>query len=339
VNPDDPLGLIGSPQKKPEPADPLGLITGPKPPTKLAIAKRNAAMPHPEDSEDPEPSYATQALGGLASLARDIPGAEALQAGARSVLRQHPTGKPNRFGFVPTERDQSYGEALSDIRNAEESANPWVRRYNSIAGGTIAALAAPKGPWMNPLGKGGTAAVQGARFGALQGLLSADPASTQDRLLKAGKGGTIAALVAGTVGDLLPRVTRVAAAKSLGTRALQRGQAMSTADDAAYSKALAEGQGQVHPDATAALGDEHLGIKAYADAARESPSLKGADDATILHETYKRLGERQRGLEAQIERAADYKAGPARESAGHCAGEAEAIGRRGQNNAGLSHRG
>jgi hypothetical protein len=293
VNPDDPLGLLAP--AKPRAGDPLDLLTPiSKAPSKLSIARRNATKPHPEDTEEPEASYAQQALGGIAALAHDIPGAEAAQAGARSIFRRQP-----------------YAEALSDIRGAEEAAPTSVRLLNNVTGGTIAALAGPKGPWMSPLGRGGSAAVQGARLGAATGLLSAEPASFEDRLLKAGKGGAIGGTIAGVVGDVLPITARTLAAKSLGTKAVQRSAQMELADEAAYGKAMAEGKGATHPQVTAALNNPTA--RGYADAAREAPSLAGADDATILHETYKRLGERQRGLEAQLENPANYKAGAARE--------------------------
>ena len=54
-------------------------------------------------------------LGGIASIAKDIPGAEAAQAGARSFFRGQP-----------------YAEALGDIRGAEESA-PALARISELA--------------------------------------------------------------------------------------------------------------------------------------------------------------------------------------------------------------
>lgn len=301
MNPeDDPLEQLKALKAKGQAPDPLDALkkiaqpTAPRLPTKLELAKRNASTPHPEDLEDDEPSYAQKALGGVASLAHDIPGAEAAQAGARSLVR-----------------GQSYTEALSDIKGAEAAAPSGVRLYNNAAGATIAALAGPKGTYLNPMGTGGSAAIQGARLGAATGLLSAEPASVEDRLVKAGKGGAVGGAVAGALGDVAPNLLRVISAKSLGANAMARGAEMSAADQAAYGKALAQGKGATHPDVTAALNSP--GIAPYAKAARNSESLQGSDDATILHEVYKRLGERQRGLAAQVERAADYKAGPARE--------------------------
>lgn len=293
----------------------------PKMPTKLAIAKRNAAAPHPEDLQDAEPSYAQKALGGLAAFGKDIPGVEAVQAGARSFFRAKPSGE-SHFGFVPTKSDESYTDALSNIRTGEDAAPKFASKWNSIGGGTIAALAGPKGGFANPLRRAipagikgtqavGSAAAQGARYGAAQGLLSADPMSNEDRLLKAGKSGAVAAAIAGLVGDVIPKGARILKAKPRGETAQLRDTEIANTDAANYNPVLQQAKGASHPQATAAFNNPY--IKPYVDAARESPSLAGADDATILHETYTRLGTRQRALEAQTEHAASHLAGPERE--------------------------
>jgi hypothetical protein len=266
----------------------------PKLPTKLEIAKRNAAMPHPEDLEDPDPTYAQQALGGIAALGSHIPGAEAAQAGMRALVRGQP-----------------YEEALSDIRGAENSANPWVRRYNSLAGGAVAAAAAPRGTFTNPLGTGGSVALQGARFGAAEGLLSADPQSGQDRLLNSGKSAALTAITAKVLGEFLPNTVRALRAKSLGTTALGKTAQMEANDAAAYGKAAAEGVGLTHQQVTAALN--HPTVKPFASEIRNSPVFKGADDATILREAYKLMTEKQQTLAQRVVNSSDYKAGSALE--------------------------
>lgn len=289
MNPDDPLGLITPPKQNS--ADPLGLVTHHNKPK---IGQMGHAIT--TDESEPDPTYGQKVAGGLASFGRDIPGVEAAQAGARSFMQKEP-----------------YSEALSDIRKAEDSAGPLVKNYNSLAGGTVAALAGPKGTFMSPMGKGGSAAVQAARFGAAQGALSADPMSNEDRILKAGRGGAIAGAVGGVIGDTptkVAQVTRVLAGKTPGAAALARRAEISAAD-AAYPAALAQGKGLTHPDVTTALDSPYL--KPYTDAVRASPSNAGADDATILHKTYTRLSTRQRALENLTEHAADYRAGPEQE--------------------------
>lgn len=268
----------------------------PKLPTKLDLAKRNAVMPHPEDMEDPDPTYAQQALGGVASLARNIPGAEAAQAGVRALVRGQP-----------------YTEALSDIRGAENSANPWVRRYNSLAGGAVAAAAAPTGTFTNPLGTGGSIALQGARYGAAEGLLSADPMSGQDRLIHAGKDAAVTAAAGKLLGEFAPNVFRALRARTLGTTALGKATQMEAADALAYGKAAAEGVGLTHPQVTAALS--HPTVAPYANEIRTSPIFKGADDATILREAYKLMTEKQQTLAQRVINSSDYKAGSALEKA------------------------
>lgn len=282
MNPDDPLGL------RTDPADPLGLKKKPQP----KIGQHG--IPISDDTEE-EPGYAQKALGGIAALDRNIPGAEALQAGLRALARRQP-----------------YTEALNDIRGAEGSANKWVRRYNNVAGGAVAAAATPAGPLMNPLGVGGSAALQGARYGAAEGLLEADPVSLKERIRDSGKG-VVTGAIAGKASELLPNIARTMFAKRLGKGAMERTTQMGEEDAVAYGRALAEGKGATDPAVTATFA--RPGIKGYVDAARNSESLAGADDATLLHETYKRLSERQRALQSQVERAADYKAGPAREIA------------------------
>lgn len=89
---------------------------------------------------------AARALGAVASLARDIPGAEAAQAGLRS-LAEH----------------QSYSDALSDIHVAEDAAGP-ASTLARMVGGGLSAAALP-----------GSAPIQGARFGMLHAMLQADP--------------------------------------------------------------------------------------------------------------------------------------------------------------------
>lgn len=111
------------------------------------------------DAKPDEPSYLQQAAGGVAALLRSVPGGEAAQAGVRSVVRGQP-----------------YAQAREDIRDAEATANPWVRNLNSLAGGGIAAAALPGG-----------AVRQGASFGALNALGDSDPTKNlKTRVDKAG---------------------------------------------------------------------------------------------------------------------------------------------------------
>lgn len=150
--------------------DPLEQLKAMKPhfPTKLELAQRNASVPHPEDMEDPKPGIGTKALGVLAALNRDIPGAEAAQAGVRSFIRRQP-----------------YTEALSDIRGAEDGAPFAATLPARLLGGGLAAAAGGRA-----LGLGVKGA--GALYGALSGLGDSAPMSKDDRV-----GNTIAGAAIG----------------------------------------------------------------------------------------------------------------------------------------------
>jgi hypothetical protein len=279
VNPDDPLGLI----TKPTPGDPLGIAGKGPAINKLGLARRIAEAPHPEDFEDAKPaSYTQQALGGVAALAASIPGGEALQATMRAFLRRQP-----------------YEDALSDIRSAEESANPIVRNYNKLAGGAVAAAA-------GGVLKGGSAMARGARFGVASGLLKSE-GGIKDRVASAAKEGAIDAIGGKLLGEMLPNGVRALASKSLGKTSLARDAAIRAVDDVNYGKAATEGAGATHADVTAALDSPD--IKPFADAIRGSSTFKGADDATILRESYKLLSERQGTLSTRIAASNDFKAG------------------------------
>lgn len=128
------------------------------------------------------PSYGAQVAGGISALGADIPGVEALQAGGRVLLR-----------------NQSYPEALEDIRGARES-NP-ASTFNAIAGSIPAAAVMPGGP-----------VAQGAAYGGLLNLLSADadeleqissdPVRGMGARLKQTAGGALTGAAFGKVGDV-----------------------------------------------------------------------------------------------------------------------------------------
>jgi hypothetical protein len=236
------------------------------------------------DDSPEEASYSQKALGGIASLARDIPGVEALQAGARSVVRRQP-----------------YSEALSDIRGAEDAAPSAVRNYNRIAGSLPAIMATPGG-----------AVLQGARFGAVKGLLGAEPATLEERTHDAAREGAIGA-VAGKAGQFLVNTARTGISRTLGKIAERRDAQIAARDAANYGKAASEGVGVSNPAVTAAL--DAPDVKPFADAIRGSSIFKGADDATVLREAYKLMGEKQGTLATRAANSPDFKAGTSLEKA------------------------
>lgn len=224
------------------------------------------------------PIYGTAALGGLAALARGIPGVEALQAGGRSLLRGQP-----------------YTTALADIRGAEGD-NP-ASSVASFAGSIPAAAAMPGSPVMG-----------GAIFGGAQGLLGADPNTMGERVVDTAKGAAAGA-ASGKLGEWLGAAVRGLRGGSLGRKALTRKAAMTEADNAAYGAAATEGAAvtstpQVVVDALTAPD-----IAPYVEAVRGSRAFAGADDATLLREAYKLLSEHQSRLANTMANATDFKAG------------------------------
>lgn len=90
----------------------------------------------------------TSALATAANVSRDIPGVEAAQAGARSLVR-----------------GQSYREALGDIRGATNALPAAIGIPTRMAGGAMAAAVSP----------GSTLARQAMSYGAASGLTEANP--------------------------------------------------------------------------------------------------------------------------------------------------------------------
>lgn len=233
-------------------------------------------------ADETQPSYGQRALGGVAALARDIPGAEAAQAGARALVRRQP-----------------YREALSDIRGAEASAGG-VGRLNGIVGGVVAAAALPGSP-----------AMQGARYGILSALGASDPdADLKQRIDNAAVQGTVGGLT-GKAGDMLLTGGRALLTKPLGAQAIARKEAMTLADKAAYGRAAREGTanaiGPRPPAVQQAFSAKD--IEPYIQAVRESRQFANADDATLIREAYKLMTERQGTLANRVINASDYKAG------------------------------
>lgn len=130
-----------------------------------------------------EPGAIDKVLGVIASTGRDIPGVEAAQAGVRSLVRR-----------------QSYREALSDIRGAEDAAPIAATLPARLAGSALATAVLPGG-----------AAAKGAQFGGLTGALSSDPNSgIESRAIGAGVGAATGALAGRYMGKLADRMAPAA---------------------------------------------------------------------------------------------------------------------------------
>ncbi len=127
------------------------------------------------------PDTGDKVLGVVAALNREIPGAEAAQAGIRSLVR-----------------GGSYQDARNDIRTAEDAAPAWATAPARAAGGAISALAIPGGPML-----------QAARHGLLSGLAQSDPdAGIKQRLDDAAIQGGTEAGMAGVIKGLSSQAGR-----------------------------------------------------------------------------------------------------------------------------------
>lgn len=242
-----------------------------------------------ENERDAEPGTGTQLLGTAASLARDIPGAEAAQAGLAAVVNRKP-----------------YREALRDIHDAEESAGA-AGTIARIAGGGLAAAAIPGGP-----------ALSGARYGVLNGLLQANPdADLKERLHDA----TIEGGVGAAAGAIAPRVVnaiRAARAPSREVVRLASKNAMRAADETAYGIAAREGAANstVHE---AAAPQRLLTVRD--EAGRLRRNLSGVSDEALQKESARlaELNNSEEALHGSVKESAyrsDYEELPRTERLG-----------------------
>lgn len=251
------------------------------------------------------PDYGTQVAGGIAGLARDIPGAEVLQAGARSLVRGQP-----------------YKQSLADIRGAEAD-NP-ATIATRLAGGGAAAAALPALASSSRLASLGPRAAraaqylasspakQGAALGAADALLDANPEhGMETRIGGAVVGGAVGGAV-GKLADLTEAGVRTLMAPSLGKRALARKQATKAADAVLYGASAAEGQGKALGPFTGTL--DAPDVAPYIAEVKNSRQFAGADDATVLREAYKLMGDRQGALKSGMASSERFRASPAFES-------------------------
>lgn len=227
-----------------------------------------------------EPGIGTKVLGTLASLGRDIPFVEPLQAGTRALVR-----------------GESYADALRNIRGVEDAAPGYATWPARIAGGTVAALTLPKIPGI----AAGGATRQAAQYGILKGLGSADPGlDIAGRIHEGAKEGTVSALAAKVLGPIA-MLGRTLAAKTLGTTAQNIDKRITAATVENYGKAAAEGQaaGGTSPAIVSAL--EHPRVKPFVDLVRGGEGSTKSD-ADVAREAYKLMSKQRRGLKSFMER-------------------------------------
>lgn len=138
-----------------------------------------ASKPRSAPDESDGPGVGSKILGSVASLVRDIPGGEAAQAGVRSLIRR-----------------QSYRDALSDIRTAEDAAPTAATLPARVIGGALSSAALPGG-----------AAAKGAQYGALTAALSSDPNSGgESRAIGAGFGAGVGYLGGKYAGKVVGKI-------------------------------------------------------------------------------------------------------------------------------------
>lgn len=243
---------------------------------------RRMARENENDAEAaavPEPTGKLRAFGHSlaatgANLAAGIPGMEAAQAGARSLLRRQP-----------------YGEALGDIRGQTEKIPGALRTAERIAGALPLAGKLPGSP-----------ATSGALLGAADQAFDADPdRGVGERALRTAGGAAVGA-VAGKALDLGTTALRGVKAPSLGKSLLARRSAMRDADKAAYGAAASEGAAAATQPMTRALRDafDSPTVKPFVDMVRTSRKFGSADDATVAREAYKLMSKQQGGLAKRL---------------------------------------
>lgn len=229
----------------------------------------------------------------LANAAQGIPGMEAVQAGARSLVRGQP-----------------YREALSDIRTATEGIPAPLRIAGRLAGGAplagvLPAVSSIKG-----------AAALGAGLGAADAGLAADPdLSLAERAGGAAIGAGLGAAVGGGVAGLAKGVNKgrellrtrqlIKDAPTLGEQAVTSRNALSAMDDANYGQAAAEGAGKEATTVVKAAFDDP-DIAPFVQRIRNARSYAGADDATVGREAYKLMSKQAVGYERKL--AQEYDA-------------------------------
>lgn len=230
----------------------------------LALAEEEKALDTPLN----------RGLAGVTALAKDIPGAEAAQAGVRSLTRGVP-----------------YREALGDVRGSYEAIAPAARIPLRIAGGATAGAALPIA----------SPAKAGAAYGGLLNALSADPdQSLGERTLKTGVGAAVGGAL-GKAGDMVATGVRAKFAKPLGASLDDLTAARTKASAPLYDKALAEGaMAPATPEVAAFLARPDVdGIVAGLQQLDEFRGL-APEDPRILDAIYKVLSDQQKTIGKQL---------------------------------------
>lgn len=202
----------------------------------------------------------------LANISRDIPGAEAAQAGVRSLAR-----------------GQSYREALQDIRGATEALPTAVKVPTRLAGGTLAALAMP----------GRTAARQAMAYGAASGLTEASPDIGVGERVARGAGQALLGGGLAKAGEVATTVARATKVPSRASQMLGQARSRDVAAEPLY-KQFREMGPLPETDELKEIMKLPVIRRAIATVKSESPTLRKLEntDARILDAVYKRIGKK-----------------------------------------------
>lgn len=165
------------------------------------VGRANRSVAQSEDELEAAGGYnptTHKIMGTAAALARDVPGAEAVQALLSSGVNRIP-----------------YRDALSKIREVESDAGA-AGTVARIGGGALSAGLIPGSP-----------VLQGARYGIAHGLAQADPdATVEDRLHDAALEGSVGAVGSAVAPKILPFIGK--AAKGIASNVAATGDAALT---------------------------------------------------------------------------------------------------------------
>lgn len=202
----------------------------------------------------------------IANVSRDIPGAEAAQAFARSIARRQP-----------------YREALQDIRGATGALPPAVSLPTRIAGGALAGAVMP----------GSTVARQAAAYGALQGAAEASPdVGAVERAARSAGGAALGGALA-TGAQTVGTVARAMRGPSRPAQMLAEQTQRDAVSAPMYERFRALGE-LPQTERLQQLLELPVVRRAVRTVKSESPELRDLSDldARVLDAVYKRIGNR-----------------------------------------------
>ena len=235
-------------------------------PRALSRAEQGQEAGKREERQERFRQQVTSIPAAIANVSRDIPGAEAAQAGVRALAR-----------------GQTYREALQDIRGATEALPTAVKVPTRLAGGTLAALAMP----------GSTAARQAMAYGAAAGLTEASPDIGVGERVARGAGQALLGGGLAKAGEVATTVARATRVPSRASQMLGQARTRDVASEPLY-KQFREMGPLPETDELKEIMKLPVIRRAIATVKSESPTLRKLEntDARILDAVYKRIGKK-----------------------------------------------